>query len=203
MSVAIVDYGMGNTGSVTRALQECGADVSITCDPDELIEASHVILPGVGAFPDGMRHLKQKSTDEALKQAVKKGIPVMGICLGMQLLSDVSEEIEETPGLGLIPGKVIKINAGDGALRVPHVGWNEVHFQTDTALFSEIPDALDFYFVHSYHYVVNNQQDIAATTPYGINISSVIVCDNVFGVQFHPEKSSQNGLKMLKNFISL
>ncbi|MFK5893080.1 MAG: imidazole glycerol phosphate synthase subunit HisH [Pseudomonadota bacterium] len=203
MSVVIVDYGMGNIGSVTRALEECGVDVDTTCDSEELLGASHIVLPGVGAFPDGMAHLKEKNTDEALREAVKKGVPVLGICLGMQLLSDESDEINKTSGLGLIPGNVVKMNSNGGALRVPHVGWNEAHFLTDNPLFIDIPNASDFYFVHSFHYVVSDQKNIAAETPYGINFSSIIAKDNVFGVQFHPEKSSLYGLKMIKNFVSL
>jgi len=203
MSVVIVDYAMGNIGSVTRALEECGVDVSNTSDPDALLNASHIILPGVGAFPDGMSHLKEKNTDEALIEAVKIGVPVLGICLGMQLLATESEEVQHTLGLNLIPGKVSKMSTQNETLSVPHVGWNEAHFKTESPLFSNIPNASDFYFVHSYHYEVANTQHIAAQTPYGINFSSVIANNNVYGVQFHPEKSSQYGLKLLKNFVSL
>jgi len=203
MSTVIVDYGMGNIGSITRALEECGADVNTTCDENELRQASHVILPGVGAFPDGMAQLKARNTDAVLKDVVKTGTPVLGICLGMQLLSDESDEIKNTCGLGLISGSVTKFNLYESDLRIPHVGWNEVHFLTDNPLFSGIPNASDFYFVHSCHYVVKDKNYVAAQTPYGLRFSSVIAKDNVFGVQFHPEKSSQYGLKMLKNFISL
>jgi len=203
MSVVIVDYGMGNIGSITRALEECGADVNTTYDESQLKQASHVILPGVGAFPDGMAQLKAKGTDVVLKDVINSGTPVLGICLGMQLLSDESDEIKNTPGLGLIPGSVTEFNIHESALRVPHVGWNEVHYLTENPLFLGIPNASDFYFVHSYHYVVKDENAVVAQTPYGFSFSSVIANDNVFGVQFHPEKSSQYGLKMLKNFISL
>ncbi len=203
MSVAIVDYGMGNIGSVNRALEECGAEVYMTADPEELLSASHIVLPGVGAFPDGIKHLQNNDMDAAIIEATKSGTPLLGICLGMQLLSDESDEVENTPGLGLISGKVIKMDSNNGELRVPHVGWNEVHLLKESALFTGVPNASDFYFVHSYHYVVDSADDVTAQTPYGHNFSSVVEKDNVYGVQFHPEKSSQFGLKMLKNFISL
>ena len=203
MSVVIVDYAMGNIGSVTRALEECGVDVNNTSDPDALLNASHIILPGVGAFPDGMSHLKEKNTDEVLIEAAKKGIPILGICLGMQLLATQSEEVQHTSGLNLIPGNVSKMSTQNETLSVPHVGWNEVHFEIESPLFSNIPNASDFYFVHSYHYGVTDSKNIAAQTPYGINFSSVVTKNNIYGVQFHPEKSSLYGLKLLKNFVSL
>ena len=203
MNVVIVDYGMGNIGSVTRAIEECGADVTVSSDAEVLKSASHVILPGVGAFPDGMEHLREQNTDAALHEVAANGTPVLGICLGMQLLSDQSDEVTLTQGLGLIPGEVKRMSSMDSALRVPHVGWNEVHYVSDSPLFNEIPDFSDFYFVHSYHYVTKQPSDVAAVTPYGDNFSSVVAKDNVFGVQFHPEKSAVFGLKMLKNFISL
>jgi len=203
MNVAIVDYGMGNIGSVSRAIEECGASVTVSADPEVLLAASHVILPGVGAFPDGMEHLKVNGTDQVLHEIAKKGTPVLGICLGMQLLADSSEEVRKTQGLGLVPGDVERMSSHDGTLRVPHVGWNEVNIVTECPLFKDIPDASDFYFVHSYHYRTRLREHVVAETPYGDNFTSVVARENVFGVQFHPEKSAGFGLRMLKNFISL
>ena len=203
MTVAIVDYGMGNIGSVSRALEECGASVIVTSDAEVILKASHIVLPGVGAFPDGMNHLKSKNTDDVLRDVIKKGTPLLGICLGMQLLSNESDEVKKTSGLGFIPGKVVKMSSQNGSLRVPHVGWNEVHYVKDISLFKDIPSASDFYFVHSYQYVTDSKDNVAAETPYGNSFPSVIMKGNVFGVQFHPEKSALFGLKILRNFISI
>jgi glutamine amidotransferase len=203
MNVVIVDYGMGNIGSVSRALEECGASVAVSAEPEILLAADHVILPGVGAFPDGMEHLRVNNTDQVLREIANKGTPVLGICLGMQLLADSSEEVRKTDGLGLVSGDVVKISSPDGALRIPHVGWNEVNIVTGCPLFEDIPDASDFYFVHSYHFRTRQREYVVAETPYGDDLTSVVARENVFGVQFHPEKSAGFGLRMLKNFISL
>jgi glutamine amidotransferase len=150
-----------------------------------------------------MEHLQANNTDQVLHEIAGQGTPILGICLGMQLLSDESEEVKTTTGLGLIAGKVIKIPSQQSALRVPHVGWNEVNFTADCPLFDGIPDSSDFYFVHSYYYNPSHLEHKVAETPYGERFASVVARDNVFGVQFHPEKSSMFGLRMLKNFVSL
>ncbi len=203
MSVYIIDYGMGNLLSVQRALEKCGADVIITQNPTDLMNASHIVLPGVGAFKDGIKNLKEKNWIETLDQIVSEGqIPILGICLGMQLLATKGYEIEETKGLGYIPGEVMLMNALENE-RIPHVGWNEVFIDNDNILFDGINMGTDFYFVHSYHFAVENKEDIVATTPYGNGFVSVVNRNLIYGTQFHPEKSQKPGFKLIKNFLSL
>lgn len=202
LRVAIIDYGMCNLGSVRRAFEECGADAIVTDEPRDLASVSHIVLPGVGAYRDGIDHIREKGWDLAIKDSVvKDGIPLLGICLGMQLLSDVGDEGGETQGLGLIPGEVIKLSSPNEQDRVPHVGWNEVHYQPGDPLFHDILDGMDFYFVHSYHFKTRDASHVSARTPYCGGFASSVHLGNVFGVQFHPEKSSLSGFKLIRNFL--
>lgn len=203
MKVLIIDYGMSNLGSIRRALEECGADVLVSDDPADLKEASHVVLPGVGAFGDGMRNLADRGWPEKLnKIVIGEGIPMLGICLGMQLLADRGFEGGEHAGLGLVPGEVRRFVPSPAGERVPHVGWNEIFRVCDSPLLLDIKDGTDFYFVHSYHFIAKEDRYIVAKTPYCGDFSSVVSRDNVFGVQFHPEKSGPMGFQLLKNFLN-
>ncbi|MGE3727275.1 MAG: imidazole glycerol phosphate synthase subunit HisH [Candidatus Sericytochromatia bacterium] len=201
--VFIVDYGMGNLASVQRAVEELGARVVISEEPKDIKTSSHLILPGVGAFGDGMRNLQKLGWDEALVQvAQEKKLAVLGICLGMQLLADVGFEHGEHRGLGLIPGKISKLNSQMPHERIPHVGWNELHFlDSHDPLLSGIRDKTDFYFVHSYHFLPENSTCVLAKTPYCGDFVSVVRNELIWGVQFHPEKSARPGFQLLKNFL--
>lgn len=204
MSVLIIDYGMGNLASVRRAFEEAGAHVFISNDPSDMADAERLVLPGVGAFYDAMEALREKGWDKAIKQAaLKDGLPVLGICLGMQLLAEMGTEGGETQGLGLIPGRVIRLEPVHGKERIPHVGWNEVHFQGPHSLFDGIEKGTDFYFVHSYHFVPHDKENALAITPYCGSFVSVVGRGTVLGTQFHPEKSSKAGLRLLKNFLKI
>lgn len=202
MNVLVVDYGMGNLNSVRRGLENCGATVEVSSDPSRLAGASAVILPGVGSFADGMRNLRSAGWEAPLRQAVlKEGVPLLGICLGMQLLADRGEEGGESKGLGFIPGEVMRLKAGALRERIPHVGWNEVRLSRKNPVFDAIPDNTDFYFVHSFHFVPKKAEDTAATTPYCGAFVSAVASGSVFGTQFHPEKSSKMGSRLLRNFL--
>lgn len=204
MNVVIVDYGMCNLGSVRRSFEECGARAVISGDRKLVESAERLVLPGVGSFKDGMDHLRSMGLAEPIVEAARqKKIPVLGICLGMQLLADQGREGGDTEGLGLIAGKVEKLQAPDSETRIPHVGWNEVYPTKENLLFADIPNASDFYFVHSYHFVAARSSAIAATTPYCGGFTSVVAQDNVVGTQFHPEKSSKLGFQLIKNFLKM
>ncbi|NOQ81333.1 MAG: imidazole glycerol phosphate synthase subunit HisH [Methylophaga sp.] len=202
MNVIVVDYGMGNIGSVYRAVEECGANVLVTRNPDDIDKASKIILPGVGAFPDGMAALVDTGWDQALKKSVvENGKNILGICLGMQLLATVSHEGGETKGLDLISGEVQKLTPSDFDTRIPHVGWNEVNQHGNIQLMDGISQGTDYYFVHSYHFVPRDINHIVSTTPYCGGFVSAICSNSVYGVQFHPEKSSKAGFKLINNFL--
>ncbi|PKM94925.1 MAG: imidazole glycerol phosphate synthase subunit HisH [Firmicutes bacterium HGW-Firmicutes-1] len=201
MKVAIIDYGMCNLLSVKRAFEECGADSFITTQPSELDEATHIVLPGVGAFPDAMKMLTINGWVPEIQKNANLGIPILGICLGMQLLAEWGEEGERTKGLGLIQGEVIRFDKSYQD-RIPHVGWNELHQKQPHPLFEGLPDKADFYFVHSYHFRVENHMDVLGTTPYCGGFVSVVNRQNIFGAQFHPEKSQRMGFKLIKNFLN-
>ena len=200
--IVVLDYGMGNLDSVVRAFSECGSTPVLTRDPNEVERASALVLPGVGAFSHGMAKIRELGLDEAVVRATNDGIPLLGLCLGMQLLTSRSGEGGQTDGLGLVPGEVRQLDPGDG-LRVPHIGWNEVNPIRDSPLFHGVSAGTDFYFVHSYHVVCDREADVLARTEYGGSIASAIGRDNVFGVQFHPEKSQQAGFRLLRNFIAM
>ncbi len=202
--VAIVDYGMGNLGSVTRAVEECGGSPVITNNAHELEVANYIVLPGVGAFAIGMRNIRERGLDELLTaQVIGKGIPFLGICLGMQLLATKGWEGEETDGLGWIEGEVKRLQPDGQNVRIPHVGWNEVIFTQASPLFSGIPSCKDYYFVHSYHLLCRDERDVIARTPYCGGFVSAVGRDNILGVQFHPEKSQQLGFQVIRNFLAL
>jgi glutamine amidotransferase len=202
MTVLIVDYGMGNIASARRAIEECGSQALVSANPADIQLVDRIVVPGVGAFPQAMARLRDGGWCDALRTAVfNDGLPLLGVCLGMQLLADESEEGSKTQGLGLIPGRVVKILPECAAERVPHVGWNEVNHH-GSELFDGIPSGVDFYFVHSYRFVPAQTSNILATSPYAGETISVVGSGKVYGVQFHPEKSSRAGFRMLKNFLA-
>ncbi len=197
--IAIVDYGMGNLRSVQKSLEKAGCQVSIVTSPEGLKQARGIVLPGVGAFGDTMGNLRAERLDAALVEAITEGKPFLGICLGLQVLFDCSEEMGAHAGFGVFPGKVRRFT---GSLKVPHMGWNQVALGRghDNPLFEGIPDKSYFYFVHSYYVEPAAGEIISGETDYGITFTSMIASKNVFGVQFHPEKSSGLGLQVLANF---
>ncbi len=208
MRVAIIDYGLCNLGSVCRAVEVNGGSPFITAEPKEAVTADKFILPGVGAFPDAMSNLNASGMSEALREMVLgKSRLFLGVCLGMQLLADSSTEGGRTPGLGWVPGIVKKLEPAEETPkkreRVPHVGWNEVIPNAANRLFANIDKEADFYFVHSYHFDVLSEDHVLATTPYCNGFVSAVQKDNIFGTQFHPEKSQKNGLNLLANFLAL
>lgn len=204
MTVVIIDYGMGNLGSIQRAVSECGAKkVLISNNPRELEEADKLILPGVGAFADGINNLRKTHLDHLIQHlTLNNKIPLLGICLGMQLLATQGHEGGVADGLNIIPGEVKKLHPVISEDRIPHIGWNEVQYQKNNLLFRNIPNGSDFYFVHSYHFIPENQEDIIGTTPYCGTFVAALNHDSIWGVQFHPEKSSILGFSVLKNFLS-
>ena len=202
MKIAIINYGMGNLGSVRRSLENLGADVIIAERPTQLLDADRIILPGVGSFGEGMKKLCGEGWIESLQiQVMEQGKPLLGICLGMQMLSSFSEENGLNKGLDLIPGKVVRLDRLGCSFRLPHVGWNEVDHQENTPLFKEIPQATDFYFVHSYAFSPDDPANVIATSAYDITVTAAVSKNHIFGTQFHPEKSSKAGQQILKNFI--
>lgn len=202
--IAVVDYNMGNLRSVQNAFLKIGKDVTIVSNPKEIQKYDKLILPGVGAFGDAMEHLKQNSMDEAIKTFAKSGKPLLGICLGMQLLLESSNEFGAHEGLGLIPGMVRKFDTSKfkTPLKVPHMGWNELFVKKQSALFNGLEDEIYLYFVHSFH-AICDEQYIIGETEYGYEFASAINKENIYGFQPHPEKSHDNGLKILKNFTEL
>jgi glutamine amidotransferase len=195
----VIDYGMGNRRSVQKALEHVGAQAEITRDAERLQDADGLVLPGVGAFPRAMHNLAELGLDTLVRAAGESGRPLLGICLGMQLLFERSEEFESTDGLGLIPGVVTPLRTG--GLRVPHIGWNEVRFERPSPLTAGLPPAGGaFYHVHSLAARPARPEDVVATTEYGERFATIIGHGSVLGVQFHPEKSSALGLRMLANF---
>ncbi|MCG0277995.1 MAG: imidazole glycerol phosphate synthase subunit HisH [Thermanaeromonas sp.] len=195
--IAIIDYGMGNLLSVQKALDTLGFPARVTNRPEEVVKAPGAVLPGVGAFRDAMAALKETGLNEAIKEVCRSGKPFLGICLGLQLLFESSEEGGRVGGLGLLPGQVRRLPPG---LKVPHMGWNQVMYTRPGLLFQGIPEGSFFYFVHSYHVEPQYSGIIVAETEYGGRIVAAIEQGNLFGVQFHPEKSSTLGLKLLANF---
>jgi len=200
--IAMIDYDAGNIKSVEKALQKLGADVVITKEPQEILSADKVILPGVGAFGDAMNNLKKCGLDEVIHQVVKKGTPFLGICLGLQLLFERSDESPEAVGLGILKGEILRIPDAEG-LKIPHMGWNSLHLQNNGRLFHGLKENDYVYFVHSYYLKAEDESIVKATTNYSVNIHASVEKDNVFACQFHPEKSSDVGLQILKNFVKL
>jgi len=203
--IAIVNYNMGNLGSVVNAFEKVGAKVKIENNPDKLKEYDKVVLPGVGAFGDAMAHLKDVGLDSAIKEYAKSGKYLMGTCLGMQLLFNSSEEFGANEGLGLIDGKVVEFERSkfdNPELKIPHMGWNEMFVQKEDAIFSGLDRDFYLYFVHSYHVVCSDTYALGKTQ-YGYEFVSAVKKDNIYGFQPHPEKSHEIGLKILENFVNL
>jgi len=199
--VLIVDYGLGNVRSVAKMVRRAKVDYAISADPDEILNADRLILPGVGAFGDGIAKLKDRNLIEPLNEAVlQKRTPILGICLGMALMASVGEEHGEHEGLGWIPGRVKRFD-NDSGLRIPHVGWNGIHKVADNPLFVDIPDAATFYFTHSYVMHCTNQENVTSTCEYGETFTAAVMKDNIFGCQFHPEKSQRNCFVILHHFM--
>ena len=199
--VAIVDYGVGNLFSLECSLNAIGAEVTITADPEVLKKADQIILPGVGAFEDAAKKLRATGLDQVIRDLAAAGKPLMGICLGMQMLFEKSFEYGEHEGLGLIPGQVVPMQGVIPAdYKIPHIGWNALLFKKESPLFKYIQNGDCVYFVHSY-YAANCHRDVIATAEYGPELTAAVAKDNVFGCQFHPEKSGTVGLNILRAFV--
>jgi glutamine amidotransferase len=196
--IAIVDYGMGNLRSVEKAFLKVGTDARIVADPKSVDEASGVVLPGVGAFRDCVRNLTDANLTDAIIRSIEKGKPFLGICLGLQVLFSESEEFGICKGLDVFRGKVVRFPEGE--LKVPHMGWNNANIKRRPPIFDGIPDESYFYFVHSFYVVPDDPDIVATTTEYGSEFTSMVWKDNIFATQFHPEKSQELGLKILKGF---
>ena len=200
--IAIIDYDAGNIKSVEKAMLLLGQEVKITRDKDEILNADKVILPGVGAFGDAMGKLHQYGLVGVIKEVVKKGTPFIGICLGLQLLFESSDETPGVEGLGILKGKILRIPDKEG-LKIPHMGWNSLKFPTEGRLFKGLPEDSYVYFVHSYYLAAEDESIVTATTEYSTLIHASVEQGNVFACQFHPEKSSDVGIQILKNFVEL
>ncbi len=200
--IAILDYDAGNIKSVEKALAYLGKEAKITRDKDEIFASEKVILPGVGSFGDAMEKLKEYQLDKVIYDVVDKQIPFLGICLGLQLLYESSDETPGVTGLGLLKGTINRIPETPG-LKIPHMGWNSLNINKDAKLFQGISQNPYVYFVHSYYLKADNEEEVAATTYYSTLIHASVEKDNIFACQFHPEKSSTVGLKILENFVSL
>lgn len=200
--IAIIDYDAGNIKSVEKALISLGQEVCVTRDADEILQADKVILPGVGAFGDAMEKLHRYGLVDVIRKVVEKKTPFLGICLGLQLLFERSDEASGVEGLGILKGEVLKIPAAEG-LKIPHMGWNSLQLKHNGKLFQNLGEETYVYFVHSYYLKAEDPSIVKATTEYGVSIDASVEQENVFACQFHPEKSSDVGLQILKNFIEL
>lgn len=200
--VAIIDYDAGNIKSVEKAIQLLGEEAIITRNPDEILSASHVILPGVGAFGDAMEKLHKYGLISVIHEVVKRDIPFLGICLGLQLMFDRSEETPGVEGLSILKGEIKRIPDKED-LKIPHIGWNSLKYPNVGRLYKDIPEDSYVYFVHSYYLDAEEKDIVVATTEYGTNIHASVEKGNVFACQFHPEKSSSVGLKILENFLKV
>jgi len=204
VTIAVIDYGMGNLRSVVNAFIAVGADVEIARSPSDLLSCRGIVLPGVGAFKDGMVRLRENGWIDALQSEVfdvRK--PFLGLCLGMQLMGSHGAEHGESQGLGWIPGDVVRLEEGKGSLKVPHIGWNDVDVAVGSRLFKDVGESAILYFLHSYHLRPDKNEAIAATCTYGVEFAAAVEVENLFGAQFHPEKSQKGGLKILQNFASV
>lgn len=203
-AVAIIDYGRGNVRSVANAIDYCGADAVVTADPKVIDDATHIILPGVGAFGDAMAALNKRELTEVLRRQVfEKGKPFFGVCLGMQLLAERSAEHGEHTGLGWIAGDIVRLSPGLDVLKIPHMGWNNIIMKRPHPLFDHVEkEHLNFYFVHSYCFSAQDSESVVATCEYGSPFAAVVARDNIIAAQFHPEKSQDSGIDLLEKFIA-
>lgn len=199
-NVVLIDAGTGNLRSVQKALQTVGAKVLRTDDPQKVLSGKCVVLPGVGAFGDFMSGLRARGLEAVIHEVVERGIPLLGICVGMQALFEVGEEMGEHKGLGLLQGKVVKF-AESLSVKIPHTGWNQLEVKQETSLFNQVDDGAYVYFNHSYYCQAQNSSDVLATTDYDLKFACAVQHEIIFGVQFHPEKSQAVGLQILKNFL--
>ena len=200
--VAIIDYDAGNIKSVENAVRFLGHEVKVTADAGEILSADHIILPGVGAFGDAMQRLRAANLEGTIRQAVEAGKPFLGICLGLQLIFEESEESPGVKGLALLPGRIKRIPDGDGR-KVPQIGWNDLSFPRQSRLFEGVPEGSYVYFVHSYYLEAGDPADVAARTEYGVRIDAAVEHGNLFACQFHPEKSELIGMQILRNFLEI
>lgn len=200
--IAIIDYDAGNIRSVEKALMKLGQEVWVTRDPERIVNADKVILPGVGAFGDAMKHLHDYDLVDVIHEIVERKTPFLGICLGLQLLFERSEESPGVAGLGILKGEILRIPEQEG-LKIPHMGWNSLELQNGGRLFRGIPEGSYVYFVHSYYLKAEEEQIVKAATYYSTRIHAAVEKDNVFACQFHPEKSSDVGLRILQNFVEI
>lgn len=199
--VVIIDYGLGNLASVAKAFKKAGAEIIISSSGSQIGKADHLVLPGQGAFADGINNIRKLKLDKIIyQQVLKNKKPFFGICLGMQLMADIGHENGEHRGLGLIKGQVVKIKPA-GNIRLPHIGWDNVDIVKKSPLFSEIPNNSDFYFLHSYHLAPSDKSSVIASCDYGQEFAVAIQKDNIFATLFHPEKSQEPGLQVVKNFL--
>jgi glutamine amidotransferase len=201
--IAIVDYGMGNRRSVENAFEHVGAEPVITSDHDLISRADHVVLPGVGAFPQAMRNIRRAGLDQVLSDRFRDGGPILGLCLGMQLLFERSVELSGDTGLGLLPGEVVALQPDPPTLKIPHIGWNVVAMTRESPLTEGLPDRCAFYHVHSFVARPAEASDVLGRGDYGGPFVSIVARDPIYGVQFHPEKSSTHGLALLANFTAI
>ena len=201
--IAIIDYDAGNIKSVEKAFEYLEQETVTTRDPEILLKADKVVLPGVGSFGDAMNKLHEYNLVDVIHKIVEKGTPLLGICLGLQLLFEESEETPGVKGLGILPGKIVKIPDQNGTLKIPQIGWNSLQFPNAGRLYKGLKEGCYVYFVHSYYLQAQEPDCVVATTEYGVNIHASVEKENVFACQFHPEKSSTVGLKILENFIQL
>lgn len=199
----MIDYGASNIRSALKAFEYLGADVLLTSDPAEVLQADKLVLPGVGAFGSGMEALRGLGLDSAVKERVAAGVPLLGICVGMQFLFETSNEMGQHTGLGLIPGDVTRFETVDPANKVPHMGWNQIKHSENHWLMAGVPAGSYVYFVHSYYCRPTDPSATIAHTDYEEDFCSVVAHENVYGIQFHPEKSQKNGLRILQNYIEL
>lgn len=201
--IAIVDYDAGNIKSVEKALQHIGEAPLVTRDIDKIVSADKVIVPGVGAFEDAMEKMNRFGLTDVLRNVAKSGTPILGICLGLQLFFERSDESEhDVRGLGLLPGQIVKFPEKEG-FKIPHMGWNSISINPESRLFKGIPDNSYVYFVHSYYLQAQDGRDVAATTDYIVEVHAAVEHENIFATQFHPEKSGETGLAILKNFVAI
>lgn len=200
--VAVIDYDAGNIRSVEKAMMALGEDVMVTRDADEIMSADHVILPGVGAFGDAMEKLHKYGLVQVIKDVVNLGTPFLGICLGLQLLFESSEESVGVEGLGILRGKIVRLPEDQG-LKIPHIGWNCLRYPNKGRLFVDIPEESYVYFVHSYYLQAEEAEIVMATTEYAALVHASVEKGNIFACQFHPEKSSDVGMRILRNFLSI